>query len=167
MTAERRYWDSCNFISLVAEDEVERAEICQRVLEDTEKGDVGIITSALTIAEVVKPKGSPAFTAAKEQTIASFFEHRYILIHDVTRIIGEASRRLSREHGLKPRDAIHLATALLAGADVFESWNTRDFFPLRGVVPIEIREPMWVGTLPAPLEPDDGDWGTLPGPFPM
>lgn len=145
------YWDSCNFISLVSEDEVERADICQHILEDAEAGSVEIVTSALTIAEVTKPKGSPMFTAQKEEIISSFFLHEYILIHDVTRPIAESARKLSREHGLKPRDAIHLATALAAeGVEVFQSWNTRDFLGLD--VPIHIEAPTWIGTLKMPLD---------------
>jgi predicted nucleic acid-binding protein len=50
----RRYWDSCNFISLIAEDEADRAEICQHILEDAEAGRLVIITSTLTIAEVIR-----------------------------------------------------------------------------------------------------------------
>jgi predicted nucleic acid-binding protein len=68
----RLYWDSCNFISLVSEDEIARADICQHILEDAEAGSVEIVTSALTIAEVIKPKGSPMFTARKEEIISSF-----------------------------------------------------------------------------------------------
>ncbi len=52
--------------------------------------------------------------------------------------------------------AVHLATALMANADVFETWNTNDFAPLVGEVPIEIREPTWEGNLELPLDyPDD------------
>ena len=69
---QRLYWDSCNFISLISEDEIQRADICQRILEDAEDGSVEIVTSALTIAEVIKPKGSPTFTAQKEHRSARF-----------------------------------------------------------------------------------------------
>lgn len=147
----RLYWDSCNFISLISEDEVERADICQHILEDAERGAIEIVTSALTIAEVVKAKGSPMFTAENDQKISEFFLHEYILIHDVTREIAEGARKLSRQHGLKPRDAIHLATALQAAeVEVFQTWNTRDFLGLD--VPINIEVPKWIGTLRMPLE---------------
>ena len=148
---QRLYWDPCNFISLVSEDEVNRADICQHILEDAEHGTVEIVTSALTIAEVIKPKGSPTFTADKEQKISEFFLHEYILIYDVTREIAESARELSRQHGLKPRDAIHLATALKAEeVEVFQTWNTRDFGGLD--VPIRIEVPKWTGTLRMPLD---------------
>lgn len=143
----RRYWDSCNFISLIVEDEADRAEICQHILDDAAAGKTVIITSTLTIAEVIRMRGNPILTEDEETTIAGFFQHSYILLHDVTRIVAENARRLARQHGLRPNDAIHLATALLSDADVFESWNKNDFDRIQGVS-IEIRTPTWQGTLP-------------------
>jgi len=147
---QRLYWDACNFISLISEDEVTRADICQHILEDAENGFVEIVTSTLTIAEVVKPKGSKMFTIQQEEKIGSFFLHRYILTYDVTRTIAESARQLSRQHGLKPRDAIHLATALAAGVDVFQTWNTNDFEGLD--VPMRIEVPMWTGQYKMDIE---------------
>lgn len=143
----RRYWDSCNFISMITEDEAERAEICQRILDDGEAGKLVIITSTLTIAEVIHMRGRPMLTDDEETTISNFFLHSYILLHDVTRIVAENARKLARQHGLRPNDSIHLSTALLSDADVFETWNTNDFSRIQGA-PIEIRTPTWQGNLP-------------------
>ena len=143
----RRYWDSCNFISLIAEDEADRAEICQHILEDAEAGRLVIITSTLTIAEVIRMRGKPMLTEDEETTIGKFFLHSYILMYDVTRVVAENARQLARRYGLRPNDSVHLSTALLSDADVFETWNTRDFERIQGV-PIEIRTPTWQGTLP-------------------
>ena len=147
----RRYWDSCNWISLIAEDEVERADICQRILEDADAGNTVVITSAFTLAEVIKKKGNPILPESDENTIVRFFEQPYVLIHDVTRRVAEQARHLSRRYGLSPADAIHLATALLGNADFFETWNMNDFgrIPL-GELAINIRRPEWVGNLRFP-----------------
>jgi predicted nucleic acid-binding protein len=141
----RRYWDSTNFISLIAEDEPARADICQRVLEDAEQGNCRIIISALTIAEVIKPKGQPVLAEDAETTISNFFLHEYISVYDLTRAIAEDARKLARQHGLKPNDAIHLATAIAARVDVFETFNINDFSGLEGI-PFQVREPTWQGT---------------------
>lgn len=146
----RLYWDSCNFISLISEDEATRADVCQHILEDAENGSVEIVISTLTIAEVIRPKGAVILTIDQEESISSFFLHKYILTYDVTRAIAESARKLSRQHRLKPRDAIHLATALEADVDVFQTWNTRDFGNLD--VPIRIEVPTWTGTIRMPLE---------------
>ncbi len=143
----RRYWDSCNFISLIAEDEADRAEICQHILEDAEAGRLVIITSTLTIAEVIRMRGKPMLTEDEETTIGNFFLHSYILMYDVTRVVAENTRQLARRYGLRPNNSVHLSTALLSDADVFETWNTRDFERIQGV-PIEVRTPTWQGILP-------------------
>ena len=143
----RRYWDSCNCISLIAEDEADRAEICQRILEDAGAGKLVIVTSTLTIAEVIRMRGKPMLTEDEETTISNFFLHSYILMYDVTRVVAENARQLARRYNLRPNDSIHLSTALLSDADVFETWNTRDFERIQGV-PIEIRTPIWQGILP-------------------
>ena len=144
---QRRYWDSCNWISLIAEDEVERANTCERILDDAVAGNTVIITSALTLAEVVKKKGEPVLSESDEHTIIRFFEQPYLLVHDVTRAVAERARRLSRTYGLKPADAVHLATALLADADFFETWNMNDFGHISSSdLQVQIREPQWIGT---------------------
>ena len=110
-----------------------------------------VITSAFTLAEVIKKKGEPVLSESDERTIIRFFEQPYLAIHDVTRAIAERARPLSRLYGLRPADAVHLATALLANADFFETWNTKDF----GGIPsddlaITIREPQWFGNFRLP-----------------
>jgi len=147
---------------LIAEDEVARADICQHILEDAEAHKTSIITSAFTIAEVIHPKGKSMLTVKQESIIANFFLHEYVLVHDVTRAVAEDARKLSREHSLRPADAIHLATALRADAAVFESWNINCFGKLSGKVPIDIRIPTWEGNLKMPLKADSEDWGKLP-----
>ena len=147
-TGGRRYWDSTNWISLLAEDEEYRADICQNILNDMVAGKLTLITSAWTLAEVVKRRHSPGVPADDDQVITDFFrQHDNLVIHDVTRAVSEKARSLSREHGLRPADAVHLATALSSGAEVFETWDMNDFSPLRGRVPIEIREPTWEGAI--------------------
>ena len=41
----RRYWDSTNWISLLAEDEAYRADICQNILNDLVAGEFTATTS--------------------------------------------------------------------------------------------------------------------------
>ena len=147
---QRRYWDACNWISLIAEDEAARADVCQHILVDAERGrSAFIITSSLTIAEVIRPRGQPPIQLDHETLIANFFRHEYILVHDVTRTVATNARSLARHYSLRPNDAIHLATALLADATVFETWNTHDFRRVTGLS-IQIREPNWEGQLEMP-----------------
>ena len=61
------------------------------------------------------------------------------------RRIAERSRGLSRKHKLKPRDAIHLASALIVGVDRFQSWDKDHFAGVEEGIIIE--EPIWTGQI--------------------
>lgn len=54
--ADRRYWDSCAFLGWL-NNEQGKAEKCEGVLDAAESGSIEIVTSALTLTEVIKRKG--------------------------------------------------------------------------------------------------------------
>ena len=59
MALERIYWDTSCFISYLSgthPDEVERAEICESVLQEARNDEFQICTSAWTIVETLRPK---------------------------------------------------------------------------------------------------------------
>jgi predicted nucleic acid-binding protein len=87
-----------------------RHEHCQSVLYAAERGDLRIITSALTLTEVIKIKGKPIPPDAEDK-IRAFFEHEWIIVRDVDRFIAEQAREFIWKYSLQPYDAIHLATA--------------------------------------------------------
>jgi len=122
MAADRRYWDSCAFLGLLSK-ESDKADKCEPVLSAAEDGQIDIVTSALTLTEVIKTKGGPAIPRDQERKIRDFFEHQWIIVREVDRFIAEEARELIWAHGLKPYDAIHLATALnlkLSTMDTFD-----------------------------------------------
>jgi len=122
MASDRRYWDSCAFLGHLS-NETDKADKCEAVLSAAEEGRLDIVTSALTLTEVIKTKGGPALPKGEEQKIRDFFEHSWIIVREVDRFIAEQARDLIWAHGLKPYDAIHLATALnlkLAVMDTFD-----------------------------------------------
>lgn len=55
--------------------------------------------------------------------ILRFFEHDYIDVISVDRMIGEQAHVFCREHALSPADAIHLACAIRGRCDVLLSWD--------------------------------------------
>jgi predicted nucleic acid-binding protein len=85
---------------------------------------IQIITSIITIAEVVKPKGCAGLTPQQEQQIDDFFENEWIIPVNADRSIMEQARGLQRQHGLKVRDAIHVASAIYAEATVIETYDS-------------------------------------------
>lgn len=89
---------------------------------------------------------------AEEEMIAAYFEHEYIIIQNVDRLVGEHARRLARLYKLRPPDAIHIASAIRVKADVFQSWNG-DFLKIIDP-PIPTEKPHWEGQPELPMEAD-------------
>jgi hypothetical protein len=145
----RRYWESSVFIALV-KGETNRVEQAQRILEDAAAGKLEIVTSTWTLAEVIKAPGEPPLPPEVERKIIDFFENDYVMVIILDRKVAEGARQISREHGLKPKDAVHLATAKVAKLDLFETWDD-ELVKLTGTLgdpPIRIRHPTWEGQLP-------------------
>ncbi len=119
---ERRYWDSDCFLGWL-QNETGKADKCAAVLALAEKGEVEIVTSTLTLAEVLMLRGREALPRNRGSTVAALFNRKNIETVDVTRRIAEAGRELVWEHGIHPKDAIHVATALAAGATVLNTFD--------------------------------------------
>lgn len=107
-----RYWDSSVFLGLL-NDEPDRVNVCQGVIEAAERNEVHIVTSAITLVEVIKLRGEQPLGQEHEETIQKFFEQEFIIIRPVDTSIGLAARNLIWEYAhLQPKDSIHAATAV-------------------------------------------------------
>jgi predicted nucleic acid-binding protein len=107
------YWDTCTILGWLAEESDKLAD-CKAGIVQAEKGDLTIVTSAFTLAEVLHLKGGTPIPAADREKVNDFFENDYILLVDVDRTIAEAAQEVYWSHGVPPKDAIHVATALNA-----------------------------------------------------
>jgi predicted nucleic acid-binding protein len=119
----RRYWDSDCFLGYLME-EPDKVGGCQQVIDEAEAGKLVIVTSALTLAEVVWIRGRPKVPADRDARVTEFFEHDWIVVFELDRKLAEAGRRLVWEQGVRPKDAIHVATALDAKVmqlDIFDT----------------------------------------------
>ena len=122
MTLERRYWDSDCFLGWLQADDG-KIEPCRQVLILAAKGDLEIITSALTIAEVLHLRGRQPIPPDKRKQVTDFFKLSYIITMSITRRIAEDSRDLVWDYGIEPKDALHVATAIKAKVDVFNTFD--------------------------------------------
>lgn len=93
MSLPRRYWDSSAFLAWLLP-ETDREEDCRSVLRAAEDGELQLVTSALTLTEVIKLKGSPELKRDYEARIANFFQNDYIILRNVDRFIALAAQRL-------------------------------------------------------------------------
>jgi predicted nucleic acid-binding protein len=116
------YWDSDCFLALFQE-ENGKVELCAGTLERAEKGEVVIITSTLTLAEVLWLRGGPKLSQDKAEIIRKFFRRSYIRLRNVTRVTAENAQDLVWNNGVKPKDAIHVSTAIEAKAHTLETFD--------------------------------------------
>lgn len=95
------------------------------VMEAIEKKEVKIVTSALTIAEVLYIKGHPKITREKSQKIIRFFESASIILVNVDRKIAEMAREYIWDFSVHHKDAIHLASAIHAKIEIFDTFDEK------------------------------------------
>ncbi len=113
MSRDRVYWDACCFLGWL-QSEADKQESCRAVLADADAGKIIIVTSALTLAEVLAMRRYEAIDRSRRESVEAFFRRDYIAVQNVTRRTAEDARALVWDHGIAPKDAIHVATAISA-----------------------------------------------------
>jgi predicted nucleic acid-binding protein len=68
-------------------------------------------------------KGSPKVPKEKGEIINLFFHRSFIRVRPVTRSIAHDAQHFVWSHGVKPKDAIHVATALDAKVGILETFD--------------------------------------------
>ncbi len=107
------YWDSNCFLGIF-NNEIDKVKKCKGTITKAESGDLIIVTSAITLVEVIRLKGRPRLKKDAERKIVDFFKHQYIVVHNLDRMAAEKARELMWKHpDLLPKDSVHVATAIL------------------------------------------------------
>jgi predicted nucleic acid-binding protein len=133
MANKRIAWDSCSWIALIQQERIrdengkiieDRYSMCRTVIGAAERDQIEIVISALCYAEVCK---NADVLDNDEAKIAAYFENEYVLPVALDRTIGEKARSLMMNGivNLKPADACHLATALIANADELHTFDRK------------------------------------------
>ena len=122
MSDNRRYWDTVCFLGWLNE-ESDKVEACQGVIDAAEKGEIEIVTSAYTLCEVLYLKGHQPIEKEQAAKIKEFFENDYIHVIPVDRVIADMARDVYWDHNVKPKDAVHVATALRAEVSIFDTFD--------------------------------------------
>lgn len=124
MSADPRYWDSDCFLAFFKE-EVDRINLCRSVLRRAEAGEIILVTSALTLTEVLHLKGQPPLPQDVRQIVTAFFKNDYIHIRNVTRRVAELARELVWDAQIDPKDAIHVATSIEAHLPLLNTFDVK------------------------------------------
>lgn len=169
---DRVYWDSCTYLDHL-EGSHPLAATMETILDDWRAGVVTIVTSSLTIAEVLYVKcGDPlklrqADIAKRADIEALFAPNPNLLVVEVDRSVAEEARLLHWNHGIKPKDAIHVASALRAGCPVMHTTDgpLQAKSGLVGGAPLRIEAPSWIKQLRVPVgEGEPGSFTSLVDP---
>ena len=118
----RRVWDASTIIRYLAGSKDAKPDV-PRIIDDAVGGETEIVVSAIAECEVAKLEGYDDATA--ERRIADFFNRPYILRATVDPFVSRETRRLVRERGLKPPDAIYLATAIRLQVPLLETYDSK------------------------------------------
>lgn len=151
MSARRRCWDACAFLGLLRKEQ-DKVEECKQVTSEAQSGKLVIVTSTLTLAEVLWVKGKAPIPAEDRETIRRFFQNRWIILRELDRATAERAQEVVWEHGVKPKDAVHVATALDAEVEQLDTFD-EPLIALSGKIgnpPLEIGRPKIEGMLFAP-----------------
>ena len=97
-----RYWDSNAFLGWLAE-EPDKIDYCRPVIEAAEAGKVRILTSTLTIAEVLWIRGRDRIRADSAAKVEAFCRHQWTVVRELDRFIAEDARALVWNHNVKSR----------------------------------------------------------------
>jgi predicted nucleic acid-binding protein len=143
------YWDACIFHALFANEK--GREACLRIEKAAARGDVHIYTSTATFVEcvwvktVTDPTGNlNKLSPEHERVIQGYFSRSYIRPITCDRQIAEAARTLLWKYPLKPKDAIHVASAMAQQVDFMHSYDDDDLVKLNGKIgnpPLKICHP--------------------------
>lgn len=129
MAIDKIYWDSSCFLALLKK-EPDRIKACKGTIYKAEKNELIIVTSSITFIEVIKLPGETPLKKESENTIRDFFKNSFIGIRNVDREIGIIARDLLWKHDyLKPKDSIHIATAIFSKVTKLHSFD-EDFLKL-------------------------------------
>lgn len=105
------YWDANAFLARINEDmPSDKMAGCYDVWAACEKGLLHIVTSTLTVPEVIYMKGTKKLDPDKRQFINDFFKQEFISLKPLTREIAELARDVVWDCNISHKDAVHVAT---------------------------------------------------------
>jgi len=130
---ERVYWDANVFHAIFGQEEG-RIQKCLAIEKAAREGKIQIYTSTITFVECVWIKGNPDKLSQEHETkIQRYFMHSFFRFINCDRQIAEAARSLIWQFPhLKPKDAIHVASALSQELEILHSYDNDDLVKFSG-----------------------------------
>lgn len=114
----QRYWDSDCFLNWLNRDPA-HGPVCDAIIRECKAGQCQLVTSTVTFSEVFYIRNDhqpiPLSKADQVQQITELFAYSWVVSVSLDKYVAELARDLLFEFGsdgLKPPDAIHLASAI-------------------------------------------------------
>ncbi len=118
------YWDTMTFAHRISE-RADCISILKTWSDAAERNEVVIVTSAFTLCELGKldTPGKPILPVDQEKLISRFFMNDFVLVVQVDRRVANLSREIIRLGGIQGKDAVHIASAVVAGVSVLHTYD--------------------------------------------
>ncbi len=140
------YWDSVVFIARIQR-EAGRIAVLEQISDAAERGELRIVTSTFTMVEVAKLNQSETLPEEQERLIVEFFKNSFIILRQVDRRVATKAREIMRAHsGVKGKDAVHIATAVVWNVPVMHTYDEKLTSRNGKIDGLRIEEPRWTGT---------------------
>jgi predicted nucleic acid-binding protein len=125
---KRQCWDSAMFISLVTKPKTDegskRVEKIKELLALHEQKKIEIVVSTMAIVEFRPYQDQASHDPALVQFVDALFNSTDIELYGLTPGIAALAREIGeKQHALTPTDTIHIATAVIAKADVLFTFD--------------------------------------------
>ena len=134
----RVYVDS-NILIASAVSVEENGNNCRRLLTLLAQGKATGLTSALTFDEVFYQIKHEISCEAAVNMLENLLAMPNLEFLNVDTGVLRASLSLLKRHNIEPRDAIHAATSMLAGADVFVT-EDKNLFKITELAAVGVKE---------------------------
>jgi predicted nucleic acid-binding protein len=135
------YLDSSAFIAAIKGES--GSEPIQALLAEVEKGRITLIASTASLVEVRGGGHGSPVDSLVEKRIRAIFEGPSVILIELDRAVGLKAREFAQSFRLSTWDAVHLASAVVGGAEVLMALD--EDFPIDTEV-----EGVWVAK-PYPL----------------
>ena len=127
MPVTSRVWDTSVIIDYLEGTERAREHV-PFIISEVERGETRILVSAYAEVEVVRLDS--ALTDTEEDMIREFFRRSYVYrcqldsrTAEIARHIARLSSRDDKVRTVKPKDAVHVATAIRWNIPIFEAFD--------------------------------------------
>jgi predicted nucleic acid-binding protein len=134
--------------------------VLEQITQAAEKGELKIVTSIISKAEVAYLRGSDLLPLEQEQRIIDFFENDYLVVMPLDDWVCDEARRLTRAFhgcGLRSPDYVHAATAVFHRVPLLQAYDRR-ILDLNGRIEgLRIELPAYEGDFSLPFDDEGQD----------